>query len=65
MRGQVDCDEGTEAGLDIGQKKREPIEAARARRRIRSARRLRRRWRREGAIGTAIERTAGKLECKR
>ena len=31
LRGQIDCDKGTKAGLDIGQEKAEPVEAAEAR----------------------------------
>jgi hypothetical protein len=64
--GEIDRDEWTEAGLDIREKKVEPVEAARARRRCGSGyrdRRLlaRRRWEKT-AIDATIEPTAVKFQ---
>jgi hypothetical protein len=38
VRSQIDCDERTEAGLEVVEEKREPVKAARARARRRIAR---------------------------
>jgi hypothetical protein len=62
VSGEVDRDERTEPGLDIGEKKVEPVEAARARGRGRRGRGRRRqaarRRRRDIAPGEAAEPTA-------
>jgi hypothetical protein len=60
VSGEIDRDERTEPGLDIGEKKVEPVEAARARRRgrrPRGGRRLLARQR-DTASGEAAEPTA-------
>jgi len=65
--GQIDRDERTEAGLDVGEKKGEPVETARAcsRRRIAycGRRLLRCRRRRKTTADATVEPTAVKFKC--
>jgi hypothetical protein len=67
VRGQIDRNERTETGLDVGEKKGEPVEAARASSRRRIAccgRRLLRCRRRPKTFADAtVEPTAVKLQC--
>jgi hypothetical protein len=67
MRGQIDRDERTEAGLDVGEEKGEPVKAARARARRRLVRCgrgvLRCRRRRKTCFGAAAQPTAVKFKC--
>jgi len=67
MRGQIDRNERTEAGLDVGEEKGEPVEAARAcaRRRIACCGRrlLRYRRRRKTSADATVEPTAVKFKC--
>jgi hypothetical protein len=61
VSGEIDRNERTKPGLDIGEKKVEPVEAARARRRgrrDRGGRRWAARRRRDIASGEAAEPTA-------
>jgi hypothetical protein len=67
VRGQIDRDERTEAGLDVGEEKGEPVKPARARARRRIARCGRRllecrRWRKTD-LGAAAQPTAVKFQC--
>jgi hypothetical protein len=67
LRGQIDRDERTETGLDVGEKEGEPVEAARAcpRRRIACCGRrlLRCRRRRKTPADATVEPTAVKFQC--
>jgi len=69
MRRQVDRNEGTESGLNVRQKKGEPVETANASARrcgISSRRRLLRGRRGyKNALGRAAERAAVNGQCKR
>jgi hypothetical protein len=62
MRSQIDSNERTKTGLNVGEKKGEPVEAANAPRRRRRLccrhRVLRWRRRRNSAVGAAVEPTA-------
>jgi hypothetical protein len=67
VRGQIDRDERTKTGLDVGKEKGEPVEAARTYppRRIacRGQRLLRCRRRRKTSADATVEPTAVKLQC--
>jgi hypothetical protein len=67
VRRQIDRDERTEAGLDVGKEKGEPVKAARARARRRIARCGRRllecRRGRKTYLGAAAQPTAVKFQC--
>jgi hypothetical protein len=67
VRGEIDRNEGTETGLDVGEEKGEPVKAARtsSRRRIACCGRrlLECRRRRKARIGAAVEPTAVKFQC--
>jgi hypothetical protein len=67
VRGQIDRNEGTETGLNVGEEKGEPVKPARARTRRRIARCGRRllecrRWRKTD-LGAAAQPTAVKFQC--
>jgi hypothetical protein len=64
--GEINRDKRTKAGLDIGQKKSKPIEAATAgRSRVGRCRQRLPRCRRRSRVAAAAERTAVKLQCDR
>jgi hypothetical protein len=67
VRGQIDRNERTETGLDVGKEKGEPVKAARAcpRRRIACCGRrlLRCRRRRKTFVDATVEPTAVKFQC--
>jgi hypothetical protein len=70
VRGEIDRHERTKAGLNVGEKKGEPVEATnagarrdrlRGRRGLLRWRRWRKRERRKRTVGAAVEPTAGKF----
>ena len=66
MRREIDCDKWPEAGLDVSQKKTEPIEAAGACVRQGAFTRRHRHeceCRRDSAFGLAVQPTASKFQC--
>jgi len=67
MRGQIDRDERTKAGLYVRKEEREPVKTARTRLRRRTRdcgrRLLQCRQRRNTDVGATVEPTAVKLKC--